>query len=147
MIGEIKYGRRVDSVSHIPGFEVEVRSGASSGASAETDRIAGLYHLVRLHEMLVEVSVYRFEAVGVAYDNVIAVSACLIISETYFAIESGADCVVHLDAYVDTFVHSSESGTVSVIGGDASEVRDDVVSDIYNRAVGDGGRIERIDTF
>ncbi len=74
LVCEVEDCRRIYGVSHETGLKVEVRTGASSGASTQTDRVAGFHHLVSLYEWLVEVSVYGFKSVGVAKDHVVAIT-------------------------------------------------------------------------
>ena len=65
--------------------------------------------------MLVEVSVDSLKSVGMADNDIISISSCLIICETHFAAESGVYCVVAPYRKVNSFVHSSESGAIAVV--------------------------------
>ena len=123
VVGEIEDCRGIDRISHITGFEMEVRACGSAGAASEADGITGFDHLVRLHEMLVEVSIDSLQAVRMADDHVISVSFGLIIGETNLAIESGADSIVHFQTDVDTLMHSAEAGAIAIRRCDLAHVR------------------------
>ena len=97
-VAEVDDGGGVDGVTHEACLEVEVRAGASSGASAQADGLPCFYHLVRFDKDFVEVSV----AFG------------FVVGETHFAVVCGIDGVIEFEGDVHAFVHSAEACAVSV---------------------------------
>ena len=124
-----------------------MRPCASAGIASETDRIACLYSLVGLHEVTVKVTVNSLESVGVAYNDVVAVSFSLIISETHLAVESGIDSVIGADTDIHTLVHSSETGTVAVIGSDFAFMRHCVTGNVDHLGRGDVSFLKGVYAF
>ena len=55
LISKVEDGGGINRKSHETGFEVEMRPGASSGASSKTDRLTGFHDLIRLYKRAIEV--------------------------------------------------------------------------------------------
>ena len=122
-------------LAHETRFEVEVRTCAASGASAEGDRVADIHCLVRLHEEAREVAVYGFQTIGVAQDYVVSVSAAFKSCQTHFPGKCRAHGVAGVEFEVDAFVLSSESWTVAVRRGDEARDRHCVVRHVDTHVV------------
>ena len=118
LVAEVEHQCRVESHSAETGLEVQVRTGASSGVAAQSDRVSGTYLLVFCHEMLRHVSVDGLQTVVVAYHNVVAVSVCLISHDAHLSVECRTDGVADIYLDVETLVHASP--TASEVGSDDS---------------------------
>lgn len=57
-----------------------------------------------------EVGVYCFESVVVAYDNIIAVSVAFVVEDANFSGEGCSDCVACVKAEVNAVVESVPTG-------------------------------------
>lgn len=136
LIAEVDDGCGIDGVAHVASLKVEVRTCAAAGVATEGDRLTGFHYLVGFYKKLIEVTVYSLQAVGVAHDDIVAIAACLVVGEAYFAVEGCADGVVATDAKVDTFVHTSEFRAVAIAGGHGTLVGHRKTGDIDHHAVG-----------
>ena len=115
LVVEIENCRRIDCITHKTGLEMQVWTGASAGAAAQTYGLTCPYHLVRFHKYLVKMAINGLKLVGMAKYYVIAVASCLVIRKPYLAVESRIDCIVRLYGKVGSLVHSSEAGTIAIV--------------------------------
>ena len=123
LVREIEDRRGVDCVTHIASLEVEVRTGGTAGRTAEADRIACANNLIRFNQMFVEVTINGFESVRVTNDHIVTITLGLVVCQSDLAVESGVDGVVAADCEVNTFVHTAETSTISVVGCDSAGTR------------------------
>ena len=147
LVDEVEDSRGIYSISHVTGFKVEVWACTTAGISAECDGIAGFHNLIGLNQSACEVAVNSLKAVGVTQDHIIAIAFSLIISETNFSVKGSPDCIFHPDAYVDTLVHTAELGTVAVIGGNLTAMRNAISRNVDHFAVGNVLLFEWVNAF
>lgn len=109
---------RIDGFAYDTRFEMKVAAGRASGVATEADGLTSANHVAHFAEVLGEVTVDGFKAVVVTDYDVVAVTFGFIVDDANLAIESARNGVadVHLD--VETLVHTSEGGAVTVVGGD-----------------------------
>ena len=105
-IGKIKNALCIEWFAHIANLKMQVGTGAASSAAAKSDDFASLYKFVFFYKVLGEVCVISFQTVGVAYNNQVAISACISHFAYYahFAIEGCADGVAGSEGDVGALV-------------------------------------------
>ena len=146
-VSEIEDSAGIDGITHKTSFEMEVRTCATTCAATEADWLTGFHYLIRLNEVAVEVTIDCFEAIRVADDDIITITASLIIGETHLPGECGIDGIVGTDTEVDTLVHTTELGAITIVGSNRTLARDTEVSDIDYFGIGDIRLLERVDAL
>ena len=147
LVGEVEDCRRVDGIAHEAGLEMEMRSCGATGATSEADGLASLYYLVFLYKVLVEVAIYGFKTVWMAYDDIFAISLAFITHNPNLPLESSYDSIIGVKLEVDAFMRAPKLGSVAVIGGDISRDRHGISRDIDQVLIGHFGILKRIDIF
>lgn len=124
---------------------MEMRTSASSGAASETDRITCSDYLVRFDKCFVEMAVDSFKSVGMAKDNVVAITFAFISGKPAFPVKGGIYGVIAPDGEVDTLMHSSESLAIAIVGSDFPGYRHEITGHIDYFRVWHIGFLEWVD--
>ena len=117
---EVEKELGIDGFSRKTGFKMQVRTETAPGVASQADGLAGTHLLVGGNELLGQVAVDGFEAVGMAHHDVIAIAALIVAHYADFAVEGGHDGVAGIDLDVKTFMYTFESGTVTETRGDVA---------------------------
>ena len=112
---------RIERNAHKSCLIVEVWTCGASGATTETDRIAGVDDGILLHELSGEVPVEGLKTIGVTDHHILTVATTINIYQSHATGEGGTDGISAIKVNVNTLVHATEATTIAVAAIDAAD--------------------------
>src|SRR5690606_26299469 len=94
----------VDRVAHITNFVMQMRTGATAGAAAQTYRLASFHEGSYIYQRPAHVPVKRFQAIIMAHHNVISVSAAIPFRDPDHAIEGSINGIAGVQIYIGSIM-------------------------------------------
>ena len=75
---EIKHQSRIDGIAQNPGLKMQMGSGGPSGIAAQRYGITGMDYVILVNQFPGQMTIYRFQPVGVANHQIMTVTATLV---------------------------------------------------------------------
>ena len=107
----------IDEASQETCLEMQMRAIRPSRISTQSDGLTCAYHLIFLDQLFAHVSVQSLQSVGVTYDDILAISAALILHHAYLTIKGSTYGIAHIYLDIRTIMLSAETGTISEMAG------------------------------
>lgn len=101
----------IESMAAIQGFKMQMRACAASAGAAGRYYIPGLYHISGIHLTLGKVSICRFYAVCMSYNDDVAVAAA-ICGQTHHPAESSRNRSALGDRNIHAIVKTTEAASI-----------------------------------